>query len=171
MQVQLESTGGLKSNPGEVANEDAPTVSLPSGKRLRDDTQTEGVIEIKDNEDEEDATAIAALASKKMRFEVEVKKQELKSLKVKKRKLNDKVKKISSELGAVRDSIENEKESLKQLKREEKSYKKQAEAYGVEIQALQQKKADVLKLKAEKRELARNGQAAINMQEKQETSL
>ena len=171
MQVPLESTGGLKSNPGGVANEDAPTASLPCGKRLRDDSQTEDVIEIKDNEDEENAIAIAALASKKMRFEVEVKKQELKSLKLKKQAAVDKVNKISSELGAVRDSIENEKELLKQHKREEKSYKKQAEAYEVEIQALQQKKADVLKLKAEKRELARSGQAAINRQEKQGTAL
>ena len=153
LQVQQESTGSLRFSPVEATNGDAP---VGSSKRPRDDSEAENVIEIKD--DEEEVTAIAALASKKMRFEVEVKKQELKSLKVKKQAAVDKVKKISSELGAVRDSIENEKELLKQLKREEKSYKKQAEAYEVEIQALQQKKADVLKLKAEKRELARSGQ-------------
>ena len=172
LQVRQESTGTL-SRLGIVSNEDVPAASLPSCKRPRVVTQTEDVIEIKDDEEEEeeDVTAIAELASKKMRLEVEVKKQELKSLKVKKQVTVDEVTKISSELEAIRELIEKGKESLKQHKKEEKSYKKQAEAFEVEIQVLQQKKDDVLKLKAEKRELARSDQVAIYMREEQGTRL
>ena len=102
---------------------------------------------------------------------MEVKKQELKSLKVQKQVTVNKVEKISSDLEVVHELIEKAKDSLKQHKKEEKSYKKQAEAYEVEIQALQQKKDDVLKLKVEKRELAQSDQFTINMREKQGTRL
>ena len=65
-----ESTGTF-SRLGILSNEDAPVVSVPSGKRPREDNQTEDVIEIKDDEEEEeeDVTAIAALGSKKARVE------------------------------------------------------------------------------------------------------
>ena len=75
---QLAGAACLRSSPVEATNGDAP---VGSGKRPRDDSGAENVIEIKDDEEEE-VTAIAALASKKMRLEVEVKKQELKNLKV-----------------------------------------------------------------------------------------
>ena len=172
LQVWQEPTGTF-SRLGIVSNEDAPAASVPSCKRPREDAQTEDVIEIEDDEEEEedDVTAIAKLASKKMRFEVEVKKQELKSLKVQKQVTVKEVKKISSELEAVHELIEKAKDSLSQHKKEEKSYKKQAEAYEVEIQALQQKKDDVLKLKAEKRKLALSDQVAIDMREEQGSRL
>ena len=167
MQVRQEPTGSLKCNPGAATNEDAQT----SSKRLREESQMEEVIEIKDDNEEEDVTAIAALASKKMKFEVEVKKAELKSLKVQKQEAVDKVRKISSELEAVQELTEQQKETLKQHKREEKSFKKQAEGYEVQIEALYQKQTDALKLKAEKRGLAKGDEAAINMSKEQGTRL
>ena len=163
MQVRQEPTGSLKCNPGAATNEDAaPAATQTSSKRLREESEMEEVIEIKDDE-EEDVTAIAALASKKMRLEVEVKKAELKSLKVQKQEAVDKVRKISSELEAVQELTEQQKETLKQHKREEKSFKKQAEGYEVEIEALYQKQMDALKLKAEKRGLVKGDEAAITM--------
>ena len=171
MQVRQQPTGSLKCNPGAATNEDAaPAATQTSSKRLREESEMEEVIEIKDDE-EEDVTAIAALASKKMKFEVEVKKAELKSLKVQKQEAVDKVKKISSELEAVQQLTEQQKESFKQHKREEKSFKKQAEGYEVEIEALYQKQMDALKLKAEKRLLAKGDEAAINMSKEQGTRL
>ena len=171
MQVRQEPTGSLKCNPGAATNEDAaPAATQTSSKRLREESEMEEVIEIKDDE-EEDVTAIAALASKKMRLEVEVKKAELKSLKVQKQEAVDKVKKISSELEAVHESTGQQKESLKQHRREEKSFKKQAEGYEVEIVALYKKQIDALKLKAEKRDLAKGDEAAISMSKEQGTRL
>ena len=78
--------------------------------------------------------------------------------------------KISAELGVVRDFIEKEKESLKQSKMEEESCKEKVETYNIEIQVLQQKRDDVLKLKAEKEKSTRVHQAAIDLGEEQERS-
>ena len=144
---------------------------MRSGKRLRGDPQPEEIVQISDEEEEEEETAIAELASKKMRLEVEVKKAELKSLRSQKQVAVDKVKEIFSELETVRNLIGEEKECLKQYKEEEKSYKKQAETYDIEIQALKQKRDDVRKLKAEKRRSAKVCQFGINMRELEETSL
>merc|ERR1719341_1859954 len=124
------------------------------------------VIEIKDDEE-----AIAALASKKMRFVVEVKKQELKNLKVKKQEAVDKVKKILTELEAVHELTEQQKGLLKQHKGEEKSYEEQAAAYEIEIEALHRKHMDALKLKAEKQLLAKDDEASINMSKEKGTRL
>jgi len=169
--VQQEPTVSLKINQGEASNEDAaPLASQTTNKRLREEAQMGEVIEIKDDE-EEDVTAIAALASKKMRFEVEVKKQELKNLKVKKQEAVDKVKKISSELEAVHELTEQQKGLLKQHKGEEKSYEKQVEAFETEIEALRRKRMDASQLKAEKRLLAKDDEAAINMSKEKGTRL
>ena len=164
MQVRQKPTGSLKYDP-------AASQSQSSAKRLRVESQMEEVIEIKDDDEEEDMTAIAQLASKKMRFEVEVKKRELRSLKGKKQEAVAKVKKFSSELEAVLESIEKEKESLKQHEKEEKSYKKEAAGYEIEIEALYRKQMDALKLKAEKRILRKGDEAAIKRSKEQGSRL
>jgi len=170
--VQQEPTVSLKCNPGEATNEDAvPLAPQTTSKRLREEAQMGEVIVIKDDEEEEDVTAITATASKKMRFEVEVKKQELKNLKVKKQEAVDKVKKISTELEAVHELTEQQKGLLKQHKGEEKSYEEQAAAYEIEIEALHRKHMDALKLKAEKQLLAKDDEAAINMSKEKGTRL
>ena len=81
------------------------------------------------------------------------------------------MKKISSELEAVDELIEKDKEALMQHRGEEKSFQKQAETFEVEIQALLQRKADVLKLKAEKQELAISDEVAIHKREEQAARL
>ena len=164
-----ESTGSSKSKPVEATEAKTSAKVVRSGKRLRGDPQPEDVVQISDEEEEE--TAIDELASKKMRLEVEVKKAELKSLRSQKQAAVDKVKEISSELEAVHKLIGEEKEYLKQHKEEEKSYKKQAETYDIEIQALQRKRDDVLKLKAEKRRSAKGCQLNISIRELEDTSL
>ena len=164
-----ESTGSSKSKQMEATEAKTSAKVVRSGKRLRGDPQPEDVVQISDEEEEE--TAIDELASKKMRLEVEVKKAELKSLRSQKQAAVDKVKEISSELEAVHKLIGEEKECLKQHKEEEKSYKKQAETYDIEIQALQRKRDDVLKLKAEKRRSVKGCHLNISIRELEETSL
>jgi len=170
-EVQQEPTVSLKCNPGETTNEDAaPLARQTTSNRLREESQMGEIIEIKE-EEEEDLTAIAALASKRIRFEVEVKKQELKNLKVQKQEAVNQVKKISAELEAVHESTEHQKGLLKQHKGEEKSYKEQAEAYQIEIEALCRKLMDALKLKDEKSLLAKDDEAAISMSKEKGTML
>ena len=128
------------------------------------------LVEIK-NEKEEDETAITELASKKMRFEVEVKTKEMRNLKLQKQEAVEKVEKISSELEVVRLSIGKERDSIKLSEEGFRVCLKEAAAVDKKIEILQKKKSDILREKVELREKLKITQTAINIKEEQRTGL
>ena len=164
-----EATVNRKLNPGgEKDGNCSAETDVPAGKRHTVDSQAEEVIEIKD--DDEDEMVISEVVNKKMRVEIEVKKQEIKTLKLQKHAAVEKVKKISSKVKAAHVSIAAEKEVLRQLKSEENSFKVKIEAFDTEIQLLQKKREVALQLKNEKRELAETRQVIITMKEDDATN-
>ena len=116
--------------------------------------------------EDRDEIAIAEHVNKKMRLEVQLKIAEMKSLKAQKQAAVDQVTQISTELEVVHGLIEKKKKLLKQSKMEEESFRAKVETFNTEIQVLQQKRDDALKLKAEKVEIAKGHQAAIDKGEK-----
>ena len=152
--VAMENTVTVKKEKLGTKRKESPSI-----------VNREGTAEAKDDEKEEgeEEIAIAELAQKRMKLEVEVKKKEMKNLKHEKEAAAKKVAKLSSELETALELVEKELESATKHEMEEKACRENVESIDIQIKELQKRREINLKLVFEKQALVRYSEAAISL--------